>query len=229
MEFKQVFMTADGKTFDTKAEMMDYYRQPKIREALLVLANKNAEVAEWLLNNQDGIENAFDTGTIRRVSKAEKAKLVKELAKLVSNFAEDLPFLAEHSDAVADSFRWPTVSRLSAEEKALAVKNTLLKMTADGNGEGNVELSDWIIEHKDAIIEAYGAGKEQRDISQKALDGLAEYRAKRAAEKAEEEAAKAEGEDVYKALMDKRAIEKKNEMEAKAKAEAEAKAAKAAK
>ena len=227
MEFKQVFMTADGKTFDTKAEMMDYYRLPKIREALMVLANKNSEVSEWLLANQDGIEAAFDTGTIRRVSKADRAKFGKELAKLVERFGEDFPFITENSNAILDSFRWPTVSRLKAEEKTLAIKNTLLKMTADGNGEGNIELTNWIIENEVAILDCYEAGKEKRDISQKALDGLSEYRAKRAAEKAEEEAAKAEGDDVYKALMDRRAIEKKNEMEAKAAAEATAKTAKA--
>ena len=78
-EIKNVFTTPDGKQFDTKAEAVNHLRLPKIREAFAKLTDNNTELAEWLIANQEQVEMAFETGTIRRVSKAEKKKLQASL------------------------------------------------------------------------------------------------------------------------------------------------------
>ena len=64
-------------------------------------------------------------------------------------------------------------------EKATAAKNTLVAAS-----EGNEELADWVLANKDAVLEAYEAGKEKRQVNPKAAEALAAYRAKKAAEKA---------------------------------------------
>ena len=53
----------------------------------------------------------------------------------------------------------------------------------------NVELVDWILGNKDAILEGFQAGVVKREVNPKAQDALAAYRAKKAAEKAAKEAA----------------------------------------
>ena len=80
-------------------------------------------------------------------------------------------FLFENIEAVKDSFRWPKVKRMTAEEKAVAAKNTLMAASED-----NAELSDWVIANEEKIIEAFAAGKEKREVSPQAANGLAAYR-----------------------------------------------------
>jgi hypothetical protein len=65
-------------------------------------------------------------------------------------------------------------------EKAVAARNSLIALT------NNEELTDWILANKDALLLAFEAGVEKRVISPKAAEGLAAYRAKKAAEKAAE-------------------------------------------
>jgi len=79
MEIKQVFTTPDGKQFDTKADAVNYLRQPKIKAALTPLAAGNGDLVTWLLENQETVGLAFETGTIRRVTKVEGTKLRKAL------------------------------------------------------------------------------------------------------------------------------------------------------
>jgi dsDNA-binding SOS-regulon protein len=187
---KQVFKTPCGAQFDTKAEALDFLRKPKVMGALVALTAGNEELADFLFEQREGLAAAFETGIIRRVSKSEYNKLDKALEALAK--IEDMPalkFLQEHAVVVRESFRWPTVKRLSPEEKAEAAKAQIITLT-----EGNAELADWIVENKDGLLEAFEAGKEKRQVSDKAQTALAEYRAKKAAEKAAAEAAKAAAE-----------------------------------
>lgn len=179
MELKQVFTTPDGKMFDTKQEAMNYLRRPKIEEALLKLTGKNKELTNWLIENQEKVEVAFETGTIRRVTKVEHKTLAKALDHLKTISDSKLSFLQENAGAILDSFRWPSVKRMNDEEKAVAARNTLVAAS-----EGNEELAGWILSNKDAILEAYEAGTQKREINPKAAEALAAYRAKKAAEKA---------------------------------------------
>lgn len=192
-ELRQVFSTPDGQTFSTKAEAMSHLRRPKILAALKAVTGGNVDLSEWLLANQETVENAFETGTIRRVTKAETKRLEKAceaLKNLDKGIHKDLLFLIEAAPAVLESFRWPSVKRMDDEAKAVAARNTLMLAT-DNNG----ELVDWILAQKDAILESFKAGVEKRQVNPKAQDALAAYRAKKAEEKAQAEAAKASGED----------------------------------
>jgi succinate dehydrogenase flavin-adding protein (antitoxin of CptAB toxin-antitoxin module) len=181
-ELKQVYTTPDGSQFDTKAEAMDHLRRPKIEKALMALTEDNADLTTWLMDNQDVVEAAFDTGTIKRVTKSERKKLSAALEYAASLDDKKLAFLVDNADAINDTFRWPTVKRMNDEEKAIAAKASL--MAASDNNE---DLANWTIENKDNILEAYEAGKVKRKVSEKATKALEEYRAKKAAEKAAKE------------------------------------------
>ena len=119
-EIKQRF-EVDGMFFDSKAEALEFIRVPKIKAALAPLTDNNAELMEWLIANQDEVTNAFNVGTIRRVSKKERAHLEAALKKLAEEHAgqKEYQFLIENSEAVLASFKWPTERRLSPEEKAV--------------------------------------------------------------------------------------------------------------
>mgnify|MGYP003572441815 CR=1 FL=1 len=183
-ELKQVFETPDGQRFETKAEAVDHMRKPKIKEALMKVTDNNEDLADWLLEQQETVEGAFDTGTIRRVTKGERKKLTAALEYAATLEDKKLAFIVDNMDAIAETFRWPTVKRMSDEEKAVAAKNTLVSAS-----DGNEELATWAIANKDEILEAFEAGKVKRQVSPKAQEALAAYRAKKAAEKAEKEAA----------------------------------------
>lgn len=179
MELKQVFTTPDGKMFDTKQEAMNYLRRPKIEAALNALTKNNKELVNWLIEKQETVEVAFETGTIRRVTKVEHNKLSKALDHLKTLSDNKLAFLQENAGAILDSFRWPSVKRMDDAEKATAARNTLVAAS-----EGNEELAGWILSNKDAILAAYEAGVEKKQVNPKAQEALAAYRAKKAAEKA---------------------------------------------
>jgi len=182
-ELKQCFTTPDGQVFDTKAEAMDHLRQPKIKEALMSLTDNNEDLCDWLIENMDTVTDAFDTGSIKRVTKNEKKLLIKSLEAVIADGNPAFKFIIENSEAIVDSFRWPTVKRMTDEEKAVAAKNSMVAAS-----DGNEELADWVLENKDAVLEAFDAGKVKRQVSEKAKKALEEYRAKQAAEK--EKAAK---------------------------------------
>lgn len=176
MELKQVFETPDGQKFDTKAEALDHMRRPKILEALMSVTNNNDELSNWLLDNQELVEEAFDVGTIKRVTKSEKNKLEKALEAIKEAGNTKFAFVAENADAILESFRWPKVARMDSDEKARVAKESLAAASND-------EVAEWIIASKDKILEAYSAGKEKRKVSPKAQEALATYRAKKAIEK----------------------------------------------
>jgi len=177
----------DGQIFDTNAEAQDYVRRPKIMVALTAVAGGKADLATWLLEHRETVEMAFEVGTIRRVTKSEKKKLEKALEAL-KEIPHDpkLAFVLDNLDAIKQSFRWPSVERMKEEEKLALARKTLVEAS-----EGNTELADWVLANKEAVLSAYQAGIEKRVVSEKASEGLAAYRAKKAAEKAEKAAAEA--------------------------------------
>jgi dsDNA-binding SOS-regulon protein len=184
MDLVQKFVTPDGQQFDTRREAQDYLRRPKIEAALNGFIDDNADLVKWLIENQETVTDAFQAGTIRRVSKSERNKLEKALDHVKSLNDPKLAFLKDNADAIAETFRWPTVKRMDDDQKAALAKEQLTLAA-----EGQEEVADFVIENKDAILEAFEAGKVKKPINPKALAGLAEYRERMAREKAEKEAA----------------------------------------
>jgi len=186
-DIKQIFQTPDGKSFNSKAEAQEHVRRPKILEALMRTTEGNKELSEWLVDNREVVEEAFEIGVIRRVSKSDYNKLRKSLDALKEADNPKLDFIKEHSEVIYKSFRWPKVERLDSDEKVARARE---KITEAANG--NTELATWVVDNKDAVVEAYKAGKPKRVIPEKAAEALAAYRAKKAAEKqkAEEEVAR---------------------------------------
>jgi len=183
MELRSVIVTPDGKIFDTKQEAQAYIRRPLILAALKIATSNNTELSEWLLENQETVEGAFETGTIKRVTKSEANKLAKALEALVAIEGNPaIKFLQEHAGAIKESFRWPSVKRMSDEEKATCARNTLVAAS------DNEDLADWVLANKTQILAAYEAGVEKRAVNPAAAEALAAYRAKKAAEKAAAEA-----------------------------------------
>ena len=176
---EQAFVV-DGKTFASKAEALDFIRRPKVMAAMNAVTENNSELTAWLVENQEVVENAFDVGTIKRVSKSEAKKLTEALDHIAEILATDkkAAFVVENIGAIKDSFRWPAVKRLKDDEKATVARNTIVAASA------NEELATWVIANQDAIVEAYAAGVEKRVVSPKATAGLAAFRAKVAADKA---------------------------------------------
>jgi len=172
--FKKVFATADGKMFDTAADADAYVRGPQIKAALLAVAGGQQDLADFLLKNQEEFEQAMETGTIRRVTKAERTKIQTAFEHLMTIDDPKLSFIKENVTGFVENFRWPAVKRLKEEEKAAIMKAAFMKL-ADEN------FANWAILNAKAVLAAYDAGKEARPISQKALDGLAEYQAQRTA------------------------------------------------
>jgi dsDNA-binding SOS-regulon protein len=191
----QFVKLADGTMVEavvlTKAEAANIKRQPQVKAAMLKLA-KDEALANWLVENQDNVSNAFDTGTIRRVTKSERSKLeaalkvISEVAAGDAKLSTKFAFVVEHAADIVDSFRWPKVMRMEPEEKDTAARNTLVALSG-----GNEELANWAMENKDAIIEAYETGFEKRVVNPKAASALQAYREKKAAEKVAKEAAEA--------------------------------------
>lgn len=185
-QIKQVFtLPGVDRTFESKAEAADYLRRPKVLEALNKLTEGNAELNTWLFDNRESVEMAFETGTIKRVTKQEAKKLGEALDYIANTLAGDkkAAFVVENVAAIKDSFRWPTVKRMTDEEKATAARNSLVATTG-----GQEELAVWILANKEGILEAFQAGVVKRVMPQSTLDNLAAWRAKQAAEKAAKEA-----------------------------------------
>jgi len=176
-QLRQVFVGPDGKIFDTRKEAQDYLRRPKVTAALNAFTKSNKELVGWLVENQEAVEAAFETGTICRVTKSERNKLAKALEAVKESGNPKANFVVENAVAILDSFRWPSVQRMTDEEKLAAAKASLVAAS------NNQELADYILANKDAILEAYQSGVEKRQINPKAQEALAAYRAKKAAEK----------------------------------------------
>mgnify|MGYP003572187858 CR=1 FL=1 len=179
---QQVFkIEGVDRDFSSKAEALDYLRRPKILAAMQVVTEGNTDLSNWLVDNQDTVVSAFDTGTIRRVTKSEKKKLDAVIDAIAEAHKGDkkFAFFTDNAEAFKESFRWPKVKRMTDEEKALAARNTL--MTA---ADGSEDVAKWVIAHEAAILEAFNAGKEKREVSPAAQIGLLAYREGKAAEKA---------------------------------------------
>jgi hypothetical protein len=186
-ELTQVFKTPDGRVFDNKADAQNHIRRPKILAAMLPVVGGSEEVADFLIENREGVETALEAGTIRRVSKSDAKKLANALEHAKSLNDGKLSFLVDNADAVNGSFRWPSVKRMTDEEKEAAAVQSLTVLC-----EGNGELATFIYQNREKIEAAYSAGVEKRQVNPAAQAALAEYHAKRKAEKAEKEAATAE-------------------------------------
>lgn len=178
LELTSKFVTADGKAFDTKAEAMDYLRRPLKAAALNKLNGNNEELTNWLLDNEDSIGATFESTKIRRVTKSEKKQLEKSLEAVVAAGDKAFSFLIDNAAAIAESFRWPSVKRGDATEQAATIKAGFMSLTGD-----NAELADWLIGNKDSVLEAFQAGVQKREVSPKAAEALAKYRAEQAAKK----------------------------------------------
>lgn len=189
----------DGQFFATAAEARDFQRKPQVKAALSKLVGGDANFVQFLLDNQDEIENAFDTGVIARVTKSEKAKLQKALEEVKSITNGKLKFIQDNADAILESFRWPAVKRLKPEERDAAVLESLTKLADE-------KAAKWLLANKENLMNAYQAGVEKRQAP--ANSGLAEYLA-----------AKKAGPEALKAYT-----EAKEAAKAAAKAAAEAKA-----
>jgi hypothetical protein len=185
MVIQQVFTTPDGSTFKTRQEAVDHIRIPQVRSALMPITKGNEELVQWLIDNQDEVAGAFDAGAIRRVSKKDRKKLEADF-EAISKSELEIPFVRENMEQIIESFRWPTVKRMKDEEKDLAARNGLMVVT-----DNNEEVTSWIMDHKDAVLEAFEAGKIKRQMSDTAKVALEAYRAKKAAEKAAAEGATA--------------------------------------
>lgn len=173
---EKVFRAPDGTLFtgpDAEKECIDYIRMPEVKAALAVLCEGNEELINALIEHQDEILKAFETGTIRRVSKKERKMLSDALEKIESGF------LKENAQAIIESFRWPTQKRLSEEEKKSSAIDNLATVFED-----NDDLVEWIVEKRDELEEAFKAGRPKRQVPEKAMKALEEYRARKAAEKA---------------------------------------------
>jgi dsDNA-binding SOS-regulon protein len=182
MTVAQVFSCPDGTTFDNKADALNYLRKPLVKAAMLELTDGQEDIATWLVENQDAVESSFETGTIKRVTKAEHKKLKDAVTAMREISDKRIEFLQTNYKALVDSFRWPAVKRMKPEEKEAQAKMFLVQEC------NNPEMADWIIANQVEVMEAYKAGIPKREISQKALDGLAAYKERKAAEKAAAEA-----------------------------------------
>ena len=185
----------DGQIFDTAAEARDFMRLPQVKAALSKLVEGNADFMAFLLENQEEIEKSFEVGVIARVTKSERAKLVKACDHIVEVMKNDskAKFVIDNIDAVKESFRWPAVKRLKEEEKTAATLAALTKLSDE-------KVAQWLIANKDALMAAYEAGVEKRAAPQsgglaeylaakkEGPEALAAYQAKRAAAKAAEKA-----------------------------------------
>jgi len=183
-ELKQVYQVGE-RTFDSKAEAENFIRRPKIQGALNGFIKGNEGLVNWLIEHQEEVEDALDTGTIRRVTKADRKALGIALDQVVAEHKGDskLKFLFENAEAIKEGFRWPAVKRLNAEEKAAAAREALTLAS-----EGNEKLANFVVENKDQILEAYQAGVVKREVTPQAAAGLSAYRERMAAEKAAREA-----------------------------------------
>ena len=181
-EINQVFSAPDGqggvKYFSSKKEAQDFLRLPKVTSALMAVTDNNTQLTEWLIENQETVEIAFETGTIRRVTKSELNTLTKEMKILTEEIANPkLAFINKNAQAIIESFRWPSVRRMTAEEKETAAKNTLVAIC------DQEDLAVWVIAHKDEILASYAAGIVKRVVTPQATSGLAAYREKMRLEK----------------------------------------------
>lgn len=158
----------DGRVFDTAAEARDFMRQPQVKAALSFLVGGDANFTNFLLENQEEIEKAFEAGVIARVTKSERNKLNKAFDHIAEVLKGDskAKMVVDNIEAAKESFRWPAVKRLTAEEKEAATLAALTKL-------GDEKVAKWMVTNKENLEKAYSAGAEKRPAP--TGSGLAEY------------------------------------------------------
>jgi len=149
----------------------------------MAITDKNVELSDWLVEHRELVTDAFSTGTIRRVTKAEKKKLHAALEAIVAADNKDFAFIADNHEAMEETFRWPTVKRMDEHEKMQAAQTTIQEAS------NNPDLAAWSVENKEGILKAFEAGKVKRTVSPKAQEALAKYREELKEKKAQEAAA----------------------------------------
>lgn len=167
----------------SKAQAAEITRMPLVREALTKLVGKgenSAELVDWLFNSREKIQDSYDTGTIKRVSKQERKSLEKALEYIATTLKGDAKaeFVITNKEEILETFKWPNQTRIKPEDKAEAIKVAFLELTED-----NAELTDWLMSNKDELDIAYATGVVKREVSQKTLDALAAHQAARKAAK----------------------------------------------
>jgi hypothetical protein len=177
-ELTAVFKTPDGKVFESKAEAQTHIRRPKILAAMLPVVDGNAEIANFLIDQREGIETALEAGTIKRVTKSDTNKLQKALDALKELGNSKLSFITDNADAILASFRWPSVKRMDDAEKEAAAVASLTVLC-----EGNAELAAYIYSKREGVVTSFSAGVEKRQVNPAAAEALAKYHAERKAKK----------------------------------------------
>ena len=176
MQLETVFKTPDGETFNTKTEAQDHMRRPKILEALRGLTENNIDLMEWLVEHRETVINAFDTGAIKRITKAEQKKINAAYDAMKESGDKAFDIFVKNRDKFV--IKYKPVPRMKDEEKVVAARNTILAASP-----GQEQLADWVITNEKAILEAYEAGKEKKAVSPKATLSLAAYQAGQSAKK----------------------------------------------
>ena len=172
-----VVKTPDGQIFATKAEALAHMRRPKILEALKDLTKNNTDLMDWLVDNQETVENAFEVGTIKRITKAEQKKIDAAYEAMAESGNKVFDIFVNNRDKF--SIKYKPVKRLKDEEKIAAARNTI--MAASDNQE---KLADWVIANEAAVLEAYKAGIEKKKVSPKTQLSLEAYQEGQKAKKA---------------------------------------------
>lgn len=178
-QLKQTFQTPDGATFDTKEAAMRHMRKDAIMAALAAVCGGDRTLAVAIYDKEEELTAAFDTGTIRMVTKAERKQLEKALDALKAAAPAGCEFLVNNVDAIAASFRWPAQKRLTAEEKLQAQHVAVTELF-----EGRTDVANWVLQEKDKIMAAFKAGQPERKVPESAAAGLAAWQAMKSAEKA---------------------------------------------
>ena len=113
-QIQQAF-TVDGKFFSTKEEANQYIRRPKIIAALEAFIKDNKPLVDLLVENQDTIESAFESGSLRRFTKADQKKLQKAFDSIVAAGLKGTEFLIENWEEL--EIKYKPQKRMSPEEK----------------------------------------------------------------------------------------------------------------
>jgi len=195
-------------SFTSQQEAQEFIRKPKVLKALNELTKNNDVLTDWLYKNQEGIKTLYQSTQVRRVTKSERKALSDALDAVVAiansdpRFSTAFSFLVTHADAIKQTFRWPTVTRMSKED----AEKQLYINAADFAGSDM--QGKWLIDNKDALLAAFGAGVEKRAVAPVAQAALAAYRQKQQERKAQidacgdDEAAKANLRAKFKAEDD---------------------------
>jgi len=167
---KGVFIEGVDRMFKSVKEAEAYLRAPKIKAALDEICGQKKELSAFLFDKQEELIEAFASTKMRRVKKAEFAKLEKALEAVKIADETAFGFIKDNADAILSSFRWPKTGTTKPEVRRA---NTVLLLTSLTNDE---EVSQWIFDNFEAVGVAYKAGQPKREMPQSAMDALQKHR-----------------------------------------------------